>query len=73
MTEPTYGGLTIAQLREAVHEAGAGEMVIKARVLEDLLNELQLLQDRREIVIYPLAPNSGSERAHDSTQKEQDQ
>jgi hypothetical protein len=55
MTEPTYGGLTAAQLWQAIAEAGAAEMSIKPLVLAALLRELERLQDRREMAIYPLA------------------
>lgn len=37
MTEPTYGGLTITQLWQAIAEAGCAEMSIKPLVLAALL------------------------------------
>jgi hypothetical protein len=40
MTEPTYGGLTAAQLWQAITEAECAEMNIKPLVLAALLREV---------------------------------
>lgn len=55
MTEPTYGGLTADQLWQAIYEAGCAEMSINPLVVAALLREIERLQDRREMAIYPLA------------------
>jgi hypothetical protein len=43
MKEPTYGGLTTAQLWQAIAEAGCAEMSIKPLVIAALLRELEEL------------------------------
>lgn len=45
MTEPTYGGLTAAQLWQAIAEAGAAEMSIKPLVLAALLRQIMFLNE----------------------------
>lgn len=45
MTEPTYGGLTAAQLWQAIAEAGCAEMSIKPLVLAALLREVERLTE----------------------------
>lgn len=54
MNEPTYGGLTDAQLWQAIAEAGCAEMCINARVVEDLLTTLYQIRNENEQLLISI-------------------